>query len=64
MLLTLKDLAQRLQLHPRTVKRWWQRLNVPPTIPAHACHRWSEKDAKRLERACAEYWKKRSPKHQ
>lgn len=56
-MITLKGLAVELQLHPRTVKRWWKRLGVPPTIPGHASHRWSERDAERFKRRLAEYWK-------
>lgn len=56
-LLTLKDLARRWQMAPRSVRRWWQRLGVPPTIPGHSSHRWTPEDAALLERRLAEYWK-------
>jgi hypothetical protein len=59
--LCLKDLAQMLQLHPRSVKRLYRRLGVPPTIEAHACHRWSPEDAERLIEAWKEHCKKKLP---
>lgn len=40
-LLTTKCLANILLLHPRTVKRWWKTLNVPPMICRNGCHRWT-----------------------
>ena len=38
-LLTTKDLAAAMLLHPRTVKKWWRKLRVPPRIRGHGCHR-------------------------
>jgi hypothetical protein len=46
--LGLKDLAQMFQLHPKSVRRLYTKLGVPPTIEAHACHRWSPEDVARL----------------
>jgi hypothetical protein len=45
---TQKDLAVAMQLHPRTVRRWYKRLKVPPTVPGQACNRWTEADADKL----------------
>lgn len=59
-MLTLKDLAQKTQLHPRTVKRWWKKLRVPPTVPGVASHRWSEHDANLFLKRWAAYWQKRN----
>jgi len=56
---TLKDLSELMQLHPRQVKRWWLRLDVPPTIAGHASHRWSAADAQLLLDRWAEHWEKR-----
>ena len=53
---TLKDLANEMQLHPRTVKRWWKKLGVPPTVQGHGSHRWDETDAGRLLKAWHDYW--------
>lgn len=63
-LVTLKDLASEMQLHPRSVKRIYKELHVPPTIPGHAAHRWTVEDAERLLRAWAAHWnaKRRTPK--
>lgn len=47
-MVTLKDLAREFQVSTRTVKKWWVLVNVTPTIPGHACHRWSEADAEKL----------------
>ena len=51
-----KDLAAEMALHPRTVKRWWKKLGVPPTVAAHGCHRWSEAAAALLVQRWADYW--------
>lgn len=48
-----KDIARELGLSVRSIKRWWQRLGMKPTIPAHACHRWSPRDRKKLIRGIA-----------
>lgn len=45
---SMKDLAQIMELHPRSVRRWWRKLKVPPTVEAHHCNRWSPADAKKL----------------
>lgn len=59
-LLTTKDLARELSLHPRTVKRWWKRLKVPPDACAGtACHRWTPKAYNRLMKKWRMYWAKR-----
>jgi hypothetical protein len=44
----IKDLARAMGLSVRSVKRWWKKLGVPPTVPGHACHRWSLPDADKL----------------
>jgi hypothetical protein len=44
----LKDLAQSMKLSPRSVKRWWKRLGVPPSVAVNACHRWTQEDADKL----------------
>jgi hypothetical protein len=49
----LKDLARELGCSTRTVKRLWQKHGVPPTIQAHAMHRWSPADKARLLEAIA-----------
>jgi hypothetical protein len=40
-LYTTKDLACAMLCHPRTVKRWWKKLNVPPFAGKHGAHRWT-----------------------
>lgn len=45
---TAKDLARHMQLNPKTVKRLAARLKVPPTVEAHASHRWSAQAAATL----------------
>lgn len=41
-LLTTKDLAVEMQLHVRTVKRWWKQLGHPPdACKRNGCHRWT-----------------------
>lgn len=45
---SVKDLARRMGLCTKSVKRWWQRLGVPPTIEEHSFHRWSPEDAAKL----------------
>lgn len=58
-LLTTKDLARELNLHPRTVKRWWRRLGVrPDACCANGCHRWSPEAVARLRRKWLAYWAK------
>jgi hypothetical protein len=48
-MLRLKDIAVLMDnCHPRTAKRWWKKLRVPPTVRGHGAHRWSEADAKKL----------------
>jgi len=47
-LLCLKEIATALKMDPRSVKRLYKRLGIEPTIPAHACHRWSQEDFQRL----------------
>lgn len=56
-LYTTKDLAAEMLLHPRTVKRWWRKLNVPPdACSGNACHRWTEAGKARLMRAWRDWW--------
>jgi hypothetical protein len=57
----LKDLARTMQLSTRSVRRWSQRLNVPPTVPGHASQRWDPADAQRLLELWKGYWKKKNP---
>jgi hypothetical protein len=57
-----KDLARIMGLTPFSVKRWWQKLNVAPTVQGHASHRWSPEDAEKLVSRWKRYWKKRSKK--
>ncbi len=47
---TTKDLARAMGRHPRTVKHWWKRLNVPPFIQGNACHRWTPRQVRTLLR--------------
>lgn len=42
--------------------RWSKLLNIPPTVPAHASHKWSEADAKRLADAYRQHWLKQRRK--
>lgn len=57
MLSTTKDLARELQLHPRTVKRWWKKLGVPPDeCNGNGCHRWSPEAVALLKRKWREWW--------
>ena len=59
-LLTTKDLAQQMGLHPRTVKRWWRALKVPPdACQGNGCHRWTPRAFKRLLKRWRAYWIKR-----
>lgn len=55
----IKDLAQTMGLCTRSVKRWSQRLKVPPTVPASAGHRWNQKDANKLIKRWERYWQDR-----
>lgn len=49
-----KDLAARVKVEPRTIRRWAIRFGVPATIDRPAALRWSETDAERLlERVAA-----------
>jgi hypothetical protein len=43
-----KDLAQLMQVSPRTVPRLAKELGVPPTVNRHACMRWSFEDARKF----------------
>lgn len=57
MLATTKDLAVELQLHPRTVKRWWKKLGVPPdACTGNGCHRWTPEAVASLKRKWREWW--------
>ncbi len=44
----LKDIAQRMDCHERTAKRWWKRLRVPPDVIGHGPHRWHKASFERL----------------
>ncbi len=57
--LDAKDLAAEMDLHPRTLRKWWRRLKVPPTIPAHADNKWSRADAEELKRRWKKCWQKK-----
>lgn len=60
MLVTTKDLAREMGLHPRTVKRWWRLLRVPPDACAgNGCHRWTPRAGKRLLKKWRAHWLKR-----
>ena len=59
-LLTTKDIARELALHPRTVKRWWKRLKVRPDACAgNGCHRWTPPAYAKLRQRWLAYWAKR-----
>ena len=59
-LLTTKDLAREMGLHPRTVKRWWKRLKVKPDACAgNSCHRWTPAAYAKLLKRWRAYWEKR-----
>ena len=59
-LLTTKDIARDLALHPRPVKRWWKRLQVQPDACAgHSCHRWTPAAYAQLLQRWQAYWAKR-----
>ena len=55
----LKDLALAMELDVRSVKRWARRLEVPPTVPGHSCHRWSHSDAERFLARWKAYWRQK-----
>jgi len=63
-LICLKDLASRMQLSPRSVRRWWKILDAPPTIPGHSSHRWTEQAAERFVKKWRAYWLKRNKKRE
>lgn len=52
----IKDLALAMDVHPRTVKRWWRRLGVPPDVRGHASHRWTPASAQKLLTRWQAYW--------
>ena len=59
-LLTTKDLAREMGLHPRTVKKWWKRLKVKPDACAgNGCHRWTPAAYARLRKRWRAWWAKR-----
>jgi hypothetical protein len=43
-----KSLAVEMNCHPRTVKRWWKKLNVPPDVIGHGINRWYLRNARKL----------------
>jgi hypothetical protein len=45
-----------MDIHPRTVKRWWRRLRVPPDVRGHCSHRWTPERAGLLLRRWQAYW--------
>lgn len=55
----LKDIAAEMDLCPRQVRRWWKKLNVPPTVPSQPHHKWSERDKDTLLRRWRDYWRER-----
>ena len=57
---SIKDLARTMDLSTRSVRRWAQRLKVPPTVAAPACNRWSPADAARLLDGWAKYTKQKN----
>jgi len=56
---TLKDLAREMDCHPRTAKRWWKKLGVPPDVTGHGAHKWRVTTAARLLKLWADYYKSR-----
>ena len=59
-LATTKDLAQLMQLHARTVKRWWKKLGVPPdACNGNGCHRWTPEAVEKLLTGWKHYWASR-----
>lgn len=57
-MLQLKDIAAAMDVHPRTAKRWWKKLDaecrrlrlprVKPDVIGHGPHRWEPATAARL----------------
>lgn len=43
-----KDIAREIGVSPWTVKRWWKKFRIKPTIPRHACNRWNRRAVNRL----------------
>ena len=59
-LLTTKDLAREMGLHPHTVKRAWKRLKVKPdAFAGSSCHRWTPAAYAKLLKRRRAYWAKR-----
>jgi hypothetical protein len=52
----LKDIAARMDCHPRTAKRWWKKLRVPPDVIGHGPHRWHTDSFNRLIRLWELYY--------
>lgn len=56
--LCLKDIANAMQLSVRSARRWWKRLDVPPTVSGNTANRWSERDASLLLRRWEQFNRK------
>jgi hypothetical protein len=58
-MLTLKQIAARMDCHPKTAKRWWKKLNVPPDVFGHGPHKWHEDTADRLVKRYNDFYAKK-----
>jgi hypothetical protein len=56
---TLKEIAAILDCHPRTAKKWWKKMNIPPDVPGHGPHRWEDETAARFIQRYKDYFKSR-----
>lgn len=61
-LLTTKDLARAMGgIHPRTCKRWWKMLGVPPdALQANGLHLWTSGACQELLKRWRAYWHARN----
>ena len=55
---TIKDIATRLDRHPRSAERWWRRLMVPPDLPGNP-KLWEEASVNELLRRYKLFWQLR-----
>ena len=56
---TLKDIAQAMDCHPRTARRWWHKLKVPPDVVGHGPNRWKDRTFNRLIELWETFYKSR-----
>jgi hypothetical protein len=56
---TLKDIAQAMDCHPRTARRWWHKLNVHPDVVGHGPNRWKDRTFNRLIELWETFYKSR-----